>query len=244
MYKIFFKIRSNIFMILFSLWSFFVFIVFFPVLILFPNTVLKFAYVWAKGLTILAKIFCNIDFEVRGIEHTEGNEAMIIASKHQSAWETVVMYLVLKRPLYVFKKELLKIPIFGFYLRAVKCITIDRSKGTASLKSMLKQAKERVKENRQIIIYPEGTRVKPKEKSKYHSGVGAIYSATNTKVVPMVLNSGIFWPKKGSICKSGKIIFQFLPPIESGMDKREFLTHLEDVMEKASDKLIDESNAT
>ncbi len=197
------------------------------------------AKVWAEiGLGTLKKL-CKIEHEFVGLENIP-KEPCIIACKHESMWETIVMHLVVRRPVYAYKKELLMIPFYGWYLRIMSGIKVDRRGGASALKDLIKQSKSYLGRGQSIIIFPQGTRVPPKgtvEKYPYQSGVVALYLACGVKVVPAALNSGIFWGRSKFAKKPGKITLEFLEPIEPGLSKKEFMAKLEKVIEKRSAEL-------
>ena len=196
------------------------------------------AKVWAKfGLWMLKKL-CKIDYQVLGKEKLP-KEPFIIACKHQSMWETVVMHLIVNRPVYAFKKELLKIPFYGWYLTIMSGITVDRSGGASALKSLIKQSKSYLAKGQNIVIFPQGTRTPlgaSSEKYPYQAGIAALYLSCGVKVVPAALDSGKFWPKKGAK-NAGKITLEFLDPIEPGLAKQEFMARLENTIESKSAEL-------
>lgn len=201
----------------------------------------------ATSICCRAILFCmkriaKIDLEIRGLENIPKGEA-IIASKHQSAMETFFFHTILKRCVYVLKRELLLVPLFGWSLAKSGCIGINRKAGGSALKKMLAGCKKALKNGNQIIIFPEGTRRMPDAEPSYQPGIALIYSACNIPVIPVALNSGLFWPKRAFAKKSGKIIIEFLKPIESGLDKREFMKNLEDAIETGSKNLLRESQA-
>ncbi len=178
-------------------------------------------------------------YEFRGLENLP-KEACIIACKHQSAWETIVMHLVVRHPVYVYKKELEMIPFYGWYLKVMSGIKLNRKGGASALKSMIKQSKNYLKNNQSIVLFPQGTRVPlggEVEKYPYQSGVVALYLSCNVKVVPAALNSGAFWPKHKIKKNPGKIILEFLPAIEPGLKKDEFNKKLEEAIESKSAEL-------
>lgn len=192
---------------------------------------------WAWGGVNLLKICCNVPWEVRGREHI--NEApCIYAVKHQSAWETMGLWLILPQIAFVIKKELAMTPIIGWYLRRSRQIAVDRDAGLSALKKMLAEAREQMTSGRSIIIYPEGTRTTPGEDATYHPGVAMLYEKLGVPVVPVALNTGLFWGRRAFLMRPGKIVVEFLPPIAPGMKAREFLGTLKDTIETASRKLI------
>jgi 1-acyl-sn-glycerol-3-phosphate acyltransferase len=142
----------------------------------------------------------------------------------------------MNRPVYAFKKELLKIPFYGWYLTIMSGITIDRKGGAGALKSLIKQSKKYLSQGQNIVIFPQGTRTPIGANTKdypYQSGITALYLSCDVKVVPATLNSGNFWPKTGFKKNSGTIILQFLDPIETGLSKKEFILELEEKIESA-----------
>ncbi len=194
---------------------------------------------WARlSIWVLNKL-CGIKYEVRGLENLPKNDGFIVACKHQSMWETIIMHLVFNRPVYAFKKELLKIPFYGWYLRVMSGIVVDRNGGSKALKSMLVQSKKYIENKQTIIIFPQGTRTPIGSNTKeypYQSGIVAIYNTANCFVVPAALNSGVYWNKKNK--KSGTIVLEFLPPINPGLDKKEFMAKLEESVETKTNQLI------
>lgn len=150
------------------------------------------------------------------------------------------MHLVLNRPVYAFKKELLRIPFYGWYLRVMSGITVDRKGGASALKDLIKQTKKYLARGQSIVLFPQGTRVPvgaTTDEYPYQAGVTALYLACNVKVVPAALNSGIFWEKNKILKKRGKIILEFLDPIEAGLSKQEFNLRLREAIEKKSEEL-------
>jgi len=214
---------------------------FLPFLLAPPHTAVFSSRLWARSVKFLARIICGIRMEVRGQEYVPKGGALV-AAKHQSAWETLMMYLILDYPVFVLKESLMRIPLFGRYLKQVRAISIDRSGGTKTLRQLVEDVKERMDEEKQVIIFPEGTRITPGEKGKYHSGIAALYSGTGATVTPVALNSGLCWGKNSFLKKAGTIVIEFLPPIEPGLKKSEFMKVLEERIETASQKLFDEGD--
>jgi 1-acyl-sn-glycerol-3-phosphate acyltransferase len=204
---------------------------------------------WAQvSLWVLEKL-CGIKYEIRGLENlpkanvTNGvnakNGGFVVACKHQSMWETIIFHLIFNRPVYSWKKELLKIPFYGWFLEMMSGITIDRKGGAKALKNLLSQAKKYSDNGQNIILFPQGTRTPVGANTKdypYQIGIVAIYHHLQVQVVPAALNSGVCWGKKGSK-KPGTIILEFLPPIPAGLEKKEFLQKLENAIEGKSEQL-------
>ncbi len=185
---------------------------------------------------LVLKLLCGINYRVVGLENIP-KEPCIIACQHQSMWETIVMHLIVNRPVYVYKKELEKIPFYGWFLKVMSGIAIDRRGGASALKDLIKQTKKYLAVGQSVIIFPQGTRV-PVGASvttyPYQPGIAAMYSSCKVKVVPAALNSGKFWQKNKILKKSGTIILEFLPPINPGLSKGEFMVELERVIEERS----------
>lgn len=233
-------IRSIVFNITFFAWAFFSAILFIPLFIISAKFTQKVGKPWAYISLLLARVFCGIKYEIRGRENIL-EAPVIYASKHQSAWDTLIFILLLPRVAYVLKKELLRLPFWGWYLWRMKMIAIDRAKGASSIKQLIRDGKTALAENRPIVIFPEGTRTRPGATPDYHSGITALYSQFNVPVVPVALNSGVYWGKNAFFKKPGTIIMELLPPIPAGLTKKDFAERLKDDIEAASNRLIRES---
>lgn len=230
-------LRSIIFNICFILWAFISSVIFAPLFLISRDAALKSGRPWAKGALLLARVILGIKHEIRGAEHLT-NEPVIYASKHQSAWDTAIFLCLLDRPCYVLKRELLRIPFWGWYLWRMGMIAIDRSAGASTIKQMVRDGKERLAERRTIVIYPEGTRTRPGAEPNYHPGVVALYSQLGVPVVPVALNSGVFWGKNAFFKKPGTITISFLPPIPAGLPKGEFMPRLQSAIETETNQLL------
>ena len=167
--------------------------------------------------------------------------AALYAAKHQSAWDTFIYFLIFKNPSYILKKELHKIPFWGMAANKYGAISIDRSGGASSLKQLIKDTKNRLLQNYSVIIFPEGTRSAPGIKLPYHPGIAALYSATDVPVIPVAVNSGLFWGRHSFIKRPGVITIEFLPPIDRGLKRRDFMEKLESTVEAATDRLVAEA---
>ncbi len=230
-------LRSILFLIFIIIWSAIIPIIYSPAYILQNSKLADHgAKVWTIVIIWVLKHLCKIEYKIIGLEKLP-KEPCIIACKHQSMWETIIMHLVVKRPVYAYKKELQKIPFYGWYLKAMSGIKVDRKGAASALKDLIRQAKKYLTHGQTIVLFPQGTRVPlgaSTEKYPYQVGVTALYLACNVKVVPAALNSGKFWPKNPFIKNPGKIILEFLDPIEPGLSKQEFNAKLQDVIEKSS----------
>ncbi|MFT6106139.1 MAG: 1-acyl-sn-glycerol-3-phosphate acyltransferase [Rickettsiales bacterium] len=197
------------------------------------------AKVWARFSLFILEKLCGIKYEIRGLENLPKENGFVVACKHQSMWETIVFHMIFDQPVYSWKKELLKIPFYGWFLKVMSGITIDRKGGARALKNLLFQAKKYTDYKQNIIIFPQGTRTPSGSKAEnypYQSGVVAIYNHLKVDVIPTALNSGDFWDKK-NIKRSGTIILEFLPAIKSGLNKKEFMNQLESSIEFKSQQI-------
>jgi 1-acyl-sn-glycerol-3-phosphate acyltransferase len=191
----------------------------------------------------LLKTIVGTKLEVRGRENLPKG-ACLVASKHQSAWETFALIPLFRDPAYLMKRELFYIPFHGWFSYKFKMIPVDRDKGPAALRRMLAEAKTRAAAGREIIIFPEGTRRAPGAPPDYKTGVFLLYETLGIPCVPVALNSGLFWPRRSLKRYPGTIIVEFLDPIPPGLSKQEFLPRLQETMETASNRLIAEAGGT
>jgi 1-acyl-sn-glycerol-3-phosphate acyltransferase len=191
----------------------------------------------------LLKTIVGTKLEVRGREKLP-NGACLVASKHQSAWETFALIPLFRDPAYLMKRELFYVPFHGWFSYKFKMIPVDRDKGPTALRRMLAEAKTRAAVGREIVIFPEGTRRAPGTPPDYKTGVFLLYEALQIPCVPVALNSGLFWPRRSFKRYPGTIVVEFLDPIPPGLPKREFLPRLQETIETASNRLIAEAGGT
>ncbi len=231
-------IRSFIFNCFYVFWTLAVGILFFPVVFMPTHIIiLVIGKIWAQGLYFFLKILCNLKLDLKGVENRPKVPA-IYASKHQSALETFMYHILVHKPVFVLKKELLNIPVFGYYLKKMGMIAIDRSGGIKSLKILLKEVQDKLDDGYSIIIFPEGTRTKPGDQVEYNAGIAAIYNLKAASIIPIALNTGCFWPKDSFLKKPGKFTIEFLPAISNDLNKKEFMSQLEEQIETKSKELI------
>lgn len=190
----------------------------------------------------LAKVILGLKVEVRGAARLrkleKEEQSFIVLSKHQSSLETFFYPAFFKEyPVFVHKKELLYIPFWGWYMAKMQMISIDRSSGKKALDKMVDKAKRVYAQGRPIVIFPEGTRTLPGESNKYKSGFYQVYKNLDVKVVPIALNTGMYWNKKDFIKKPGTIIIEVLPVIEAGLPKKELMSIVEKKIETETKKL-------
>ena len=180
-------------------------------------------------VVFVVRFFLNTKVEFRGTNNIPKNQKYFVASAHQSMFETFALQSVLDYPIFILKKELIRIPLFGLYLKKIKSIEIVRDTTTKeNLNFFDKVAKTIKNENRPLLIFPQGTRVKVEDKVPFKKGAGRIYETLNICCVPVALNSGKVWPKQGIVKYPGKITVSFLKPIEPGLSKDEFIKNLEE----------------
>jgi len=190
----------------------------------------------------LLELIVGTKLEVRGAEKLPKGPCLV-ASKHQSAWETFGLIPLFRDPALLMKRELFWIPFHGWFSRKFEMIPVDRDKGPAALRRMLREARKRVADGREIIIFPEGTRRAPGAPPEYKTGVLLLYDALDIPCVPVALNSGVFWPRRSLKRRPGTIVVEFLDPIPPGLPKAEFLKRLTDAIETACARLLAEANA-
>jgi 1-acyl-sn-glycerol-3-phosphate acyltransferase len=234
--------RSLLFHLLFYLLTTALAILGLPILLLDRRAVQKLARFWtASSIWLLAKI-CGTKVEFRGLEHLPQG-GCIIAAKHQSTLETLALTTITNDFSYVLKRELLAIPIFGWYLKGAGQIAIDRAKRGQALADLTKQVFDAIAQGRQIFIFPEGTRKTAGAPPDYKSGVAHLCAATSAICVPVALNTGLFWPRQGLSIRPGVAVIAFLEPIGPGVDKQSFMKLLQDRIEFATAQIIAEALA-
>jgi 1-acyl-sn-glycerol-3-phosphate acyltransferase len=196
---------------------------------------------WARSSLWLARVLCGIKMEVRGRENIpEG--AALVACKHQSTWETFALLPLVDDPAVVLKHELSWFPFFGWFIFKFRMIRVKRSAGSAALKRMIADAKEAAKANRQIVIFPEGTRRAIEVEPDYKPGAAALYLALGLPCVPVALNSGLYWPRRKFLRFPGTVIVEFLPAIPAGLSRKEFSAALQSAIESATKRLVAEGS--
>lgn len=200
-----------------------------------------FARLWARYTLWLLKMVCGIDSYVRGYRNLTPGPA-IYAAKHQSTWDTLMLYVQLRNPAFVLKRSLYLIPVFGWYLWRSGQIAIDRKAGARAIEQMVRQAKAYTAEGRAIVIFPEGSRRPPFAPARYKFGVARVSEATGLAVVPVALNAGKVWPRTLVAKRSGSAIIEFLNPMPPAGSAREpWLKDLENRIERATTGLLGEA---
>ena len=231
-------IRSFLFKIFFYLGIIILSLVFIPSLILPQKIVMiggKIMGYWSK---ICLELFLSTKIIVKGKENIINNEKFFIACSHQSAFETFFLQTIFNSPIFILKKELLKIPIFGLYLKKIGSISIDRNKTTKeNLGFFDKIIKITNNSKRPVLIFPQGTRVSPEDRPNFKKGTGRIYETLNIICQPVAINSGRVWPKNNSLTKNKTITVSILKPIAPGLKKDEFLQLLQNNIYTELDKI-------
>ena len=240
------ELRSALFTVLFYLSNALQMIFWTPVFFLMPRRdAWKVAKCWAYSHLWLQHVVCGTDYDFRGLDNLRPADNQLVAAKHQSAWETYTLILFFKDASYILKRILTYIPLFGWYLTKIKVVPIDRSRGKEALKSITKNARHHMAETeRQIIIYPEGTRKRPGAEPFYKYGITHLYGDLDVPVQPVALNSGLYWGRRSMVVRPGTIIMEFLPVIEPGLAPERFADRLETVIEEATNRLIAEAAAS
>ena len=237
-------LRSLLFNVLFyanlSLWLIFAAL---PTLLLPRRALLAVTVGWAHTALWLMRVVAGTRYEIHGRENIpEGG--IIVAAKHQSFWETFVMMMLFKDPIFILKRELMWIPFFGWCLKKFRMIPVDRGGKARALAQVTRRAKVELRDNgRQLLIFPEGTRRPPAAPPAYKFGVAHIYGELGLPCVPVALNSGLYWPRRKFLRRPGTIRMEILPPIQPGLDKAQFQKLLQEQIETASDRLIAQGRA-
>jgi 1-acyl-sn-glycerol-3-phosphate acyltransferase len=196
---------------------------------------------WGRISVVLLRV-AGIKFELRGAEKIPAG-ALIVASKHQSAWETFALLPLFDNPVFILKRELEWIPFFGWLLIKGRMVPVNRGAGSQALVEMTERARIELARVRQLIIFPEGTRRPAGAEPRYKYGVAHLYAAAGVPCLPVALNSGVFWPRRRSLMlKPGTVVVEILDPIMPGLDKDVFFRRLQDAIEPASARLIAEAN--
>jgi 1-acyl-sn-glycerol-3-phosphate acyltransferase len=232
-------IKRSLFLFFFYFGVIFVCIFFLPALIL-PHKITlyggKILGFWSK---FCLEIFLSTKIVIKGKEKILNNKKFFIASAHQSQFETFFLQSIFNSPIFILKKELLKIPIFGWQLKKIGCISIERNKTTKDNLGFSDQIKKHINNsNRPIIIFPQATRLDVLDRSPFKKGVKRIYEELNIFCQPVALNSGSVWPKNGKLKSNKTLTVSILDPISPGMNSDEFLNSLQKNIYEEIDKII------
>ena len=192
---------------------------------------------WAKSADFWYQLITGVKVEIRGQENLLHGPC-IVASKHQSLWETYSLLYLFDDPAIILKSELNWIPFFGWWSMKFRMVTVHRGGRSRAVRSLVQNARKRLRENRQILIFPEGTRRPPGAEPHYKRGVSAMYTELGVPCLPLALNSGLFWPRRKFMRYPGTLVLEILPPIEPGLERDELARILQERIEAASDRLL------
>ncbi len=235
-------LRSALFNVLFFGFTALALIGAMPLILISTPAVRWYSRQWARIVFAMARGVVGITWELRG--RTELlRPGALIAAKHQSAWDTIVFFLLFDRPTYVMKKELGYIPIYGWLAKNQGHIFVDREAGAVAIRGLRRATQAALAAGRSIVIFPQGTRVAPRTPAPYQPGVAGLYSASAAPLVPVALNSGLFWGRRAFLKWPGTIIVEVLPEIPPGLDRKAFMKELEARIEPATARLEAEALA-
>lgn len=233
--------RSLAFNVAFFAWTAILATIGSPILLARRTASMRFGRFWARSVLFLLRVVVGLDHQVRGLDRIPRG-GCIIAMKHQSTWDALILPVVLGDPACVVKRELLSIPFYGWYAARAGSIPIDRKAGAGALRRMVAAARPVAALGRPIVIFPEGTRVPPGTRLAYQSGVAALYQALALPLVPAAVNSGLFWGRRSFIKRPGRIVLEFLEPIPGGWPRRRMMAELEHRIETAAAALLREGD--
>jgi 1-acyl-sn-glycerol-3-phosphate acyltransferase len=236
-------LRSLVFQLLFWTWTTLLAFLYLPMLVLPRQAIVVAGRAWAQSVLWLLGRVVGLRHRIEGRENVPGEPA-IWALKHQSAWDTLIVPILVPDPVVILKRELLWLPFYGWYARKHGMVGIDRAGAAAALRGMVAAARKAAAAGHSIVVFPEGTRTAPGRRRPYHSGIAALYGQLALPVVPVALNSGLFWGRRAFTRKPGTITLRILPPIPSGLDRRAFMARLEEAIETATDRLVDTAQSS
>ena len=236
-------LRTLVFNVLFYLWTAVVAIGLIPALFWVNGRAILFgAWIWAKGTLWLVRVICGITTEIRGAEKI-GPGAVLVAAKHQSSLEVFSLLAVFRRPAVIYKRELGWIPVFGWLVWRSGQIAVHRGKKAEALASIARGAQVAKKDDRQILIFPEGTRRKVDAPPDYRYGVTHLYGELGLPCLPVACNSGLFWARRTMAHQPGPFVMEILDPLPADLPPEEFAARLQEAIETATDKLVAEGRA-
>lgn len=235
-------LRSVAFNILFYLNTVVCLVVALPTFVMPYQAIVEVAKAWGRINLFLLRVVAGVRFELRGRDRIPAG-ALIVAAKHQSAWETFALMHLFKSPSFVMKRELMWIPVFGWLMMKGRMVGVDRSKRAQALIRLAAAARAELARGRQLIIFPEGTRRPVGAKPDYKSGVAFLYAVESVPCLPVALNSGVFWPRRSILRRPGTVVVEILEPIPPGLGKKDFLARLEHTIETATARLVAEAEA-
>lgn len=235
-------LRSVAFNICFYLNTLVFLIIALPTFFLPYQAIVEVAKAWGRVNLVLLRVIAGVDFELRGREKIPPG-AVIVAAKHQSAWETFALLHLFDSPTFIMKRELQWIPIFGWLTIKGRMVAVDRGAGSQALVQMVERARVELAHGRQLIIFPEGTRRPVDAAPRYKHGVSYLYAAEGVPCLPVALNSGLFWPRRSILRRPGTVVVEILDAIAPGLEKDVFIKRLQDEIEAATARLVAEAGA-
>lgn len=230
-------VKSLVFMIVIYVWMLILGIVFSPYAVFSKYGALKACKIYARSTIWLASWMVGIRCDIRG---TVPTGEVVVAAKHQSFLDIIMIFHAVPHGKFIMKRELLWTPIIGLYARRLGCIPVNRGKKGHAVAKMVKDVSKEFAEPGQLVIYPQGTRVAPGAHKPYKVGTAVLYEGLGFPCIPVATNAGVFWPRTGILRKPGLAIVNFLDPIEPGVGRNAFLSRLEDVIETRSNILMQE----
>jgi 1-acyl-sn-glycerol-3-phosphate acyltransferase len=232
-------LRAFLFNLVAILWTVLIGTLALPLLLLPRRVNMAFGRVWAWTVLVLLRWIVGLDHEVRGLDRLPQG-GYILAMKHQSTWDALSLPIVLGDPAVIIKRELLWVPIYGWYAGRAGSIGIDRKGGAGALRRMIAAARPVAAAGRPIVIFPQGTRVAPGARAPYQPGVAALYQALGLPLVPAAVNSGLYWGRRSFLKRPGRIVLEFLDPIPPGWPRKTLTSEVERRIESATDALLHE----
>jgi 1-acyl-sn-glycerol-3-phosphate acyltransferase len=232
-------LRSLVFNLVFYLVLIGYFIAALPTLVMPPRAMVAVATHWGRTNLRLLRMICGLDVEWRGLEKIPRG-SLLVAAKHQSAWETFALLWLFRDPTFIIKRELFALPVYGWYARKADMIAVDRTGGKQALTDMIARAREALGKGRQIVIFPEGTRRPAGAEPDYKIGIAHLYAACGVPCLPIALNSGLFWPRRSFLRYPGTVRVEILDPIPPGLPRKAFFARLQNEIETATAKLVEE----
>jgi 1-acyl-sn-glycerol-3-phosphate acyltransferase len=201
-----------------------------------PRSLPPFARFWSRTWLAMYRTICGVTYEVRGTENIP-HGGCLLAVKHQSVWDTCALFAIFDRPVFVLKSELMFIPFFGWALARLGCIPVKRGTGKSALDNMVRGTGVALTQNKQVVIFPEGTRTMIGQAPNYKTGISHLYTALEVTCIPVALNSGALWPRHSFLRPPGIISLEVLAPIPPGLDRKEMFDLLVSKIEDASARL-------
>lgn len=213
-----------------------------PTFLMPRRAIIAVARLWARSNIWLMRTICGIRVEYRGVAGLPRGP-LVVACKHQSMFETFALVPLFDDPLYILKRELTRIPLFGWYLLKADMIAVDRKAGARALIRMTREAVRKVRDNRQLIIFPEGTRRPVGATPAYKPGIAQLYVDCGVPCIPVALNSGLFWPRRTFLRYPGTLVVEFLDSVPPGLPRRDFVARISTTIETATEALVEAGRA-